>query len=225
MKRAIIIGAVLILTLNLSAEKVSVKKAMFYSALLPGWGQAYTQNYTKAGFFLAAEAGTYLAWFRLSKETDWAVDAYKDYAYNMVGIDLESNKDYYQLIQDNFSSDLYNASVERYARNVFLIIYNDPEGYEDYIATNFISEELSWDWENNKNWDRYKDLRYTKQNFEVYENFAVAALILNRLVSSVDAAIAARNVNRNIESKDFGSLNIAPDFAKSGMRISYEIKF
>ena len=162
---------------------------------------------------------------RLKQETDWASAAYKDYAENIVNAPQDSDKEYYQLIQDNFSSDAYNASVERYARNVYLIIKNDPEGYEEYLEKYKVPEEYSWDWENNKNWNRYKDLRYTKQNYEVYENFAVAALLINRLVSAVDAAVTAKKVNRNEDKHSLGKLNVTPDFIKDGMKVSYEIKF
>lgn len=219
------IAASLLLFVSISAREVSVKKAMLMSAIMPGWGQAYLDNYGKAGFFLTAEVGTYLGWMRLSQETDWAVAAYKDYAKTIVGAENDREKDYFQLIQDYFSSSQYNDNVERYARNVYLIIYNDPQGYEDYLSDYLISEEDSWDWQNRANWDRYKDLRYTKQNYEVYENFAVAALILNRLVSVVDVAVSGRRIQNGDKASALNNLQITPDFAKDGMRISYEVKF
>ncbi|MFO7896822.1 MAG: DUF5683 domain-containing protein [Candidatus Cloacimonadales bacterium] len=225
MRKFAIVAFSLLILASVSAQEISVKKAMLMSAVMPGWGQAYIQNYTKTGFFLAAEVGTYLAWARLSQETDWAIAAYKDYAQSMVGADPASDKEYFQLIQDNFSSSQYNDSVERYARNVYLIINNDPQGYDEYLENYLIPEEASWDWENRANWDRYKDLRYTKQNYEVYENFAVAALILNRLISVVDVAVSARRLDKGKAGSALNNLQISPDFAKDGMRISYEIKF
>jgi len=225
MKKILFTLLLLVVVFNLFAEQLSTRKAMLLSAILPGWGQAYAHSYTKSGFYLAAEVGTYLGWMRLRQETDWAVDAYKDYAESIAGVPEDRDKIYYQLIQDNFSSGEYNASVERYARNVYLIINNDVAGYENYMDTYQIPEEFSWSWDNDSNWNRYKDLRYTKQNYEVYENFAVAALIINRLVSAVDAAVTVKRINRNQSADKFGQLQVTPDFAKNGMKVSYEIKF
>lgn len=225
MKKIIITILLLVVVFSLFAEQVSVRKAMLLSAIVPGWGQAYAHSYTKGAFYLAAEVGTYLSWMRLKQETNWAIDEYKDYAESIANVPQDSDKEYYQLIQDNFSSEAYNASVERYARNVYLIINNDPNGYEEYLDKYKIPEEYSWNWENNRNWNRYKDLRYTKQNYEVYENFAVAALMINRLVSAVDAAVTAKRINRNEEKHSLGNLNITPDFVKNGMKVNYEIKF
>ena len=225
MKKIVLIITVFALSLNVFAKEVSVKKAMFFSLILPGMGQAYAQSYSKTGVFVAAELATYLSWMRLSKETDWAIDAYKEYAFSISGVPKDRDKIYYQLIQNNFSSELYNEGVIRYARNVFLIINNDQTGYEEYLGNFMIPEEYSWDWQNDDNWSKYKNLRYDKQNYEVYENFAVAALIVNRMVSMIDAAITAKRVNAGKDSSKFGQLNVAPDFAKDGMRISYEVKF
>ena len=216
---------ILAVSLNIFGKEVSVKKAMLLSAIMPGLGQAYAHNYSRAGVFAAGEVAIRLSAERLKKETNWTIDAYEDYAYSIAGVSGSKDDAYYQLIQENFSSEIYNDSVERYARNVYLIINNDQQGYRDYLENNLISEENSWDWENRDNWNEYKDLRFTKQNYVVYENLAVAALIINRLISMVDAAITAKKANVGELEKDLGELQVAPDFTRNGLRILYEIKF
>jgi len=86
-----------------------------------------------------------------------------------------------------------------------------------------IPENMTWDWENNKNWNRYRDLRRDKQDYEIYANFALAAAILNRIVSVIDSAISIKNFNKH--NNILSNLSIDPDWKNRGIRINYEYKF
>ena len=100
---------------------------------------------------------------------------------------------------------------------------NDPQSYEEYLEKYLIPEDMEWDWENNKNWYKYKDLRHVKQDYEIYSNFTLAAAILNRIVSAIDSALSAKKLNE--KGKYLGKLSFQPDWNKKGMIINYEYKF
>jgi len=223
MKKTILILLLFSLSLSVLGKDVSVKKAMFYSALVPGLGEMYTQNYSKGAIFLAAETAVIFSYLRLQNERDWAINSYKQYALNVAGVPTDRDDSYYQLIQNYMSSEEYNDEIIRDARNYFLIYNTDPEGYEEYLEENLIPEENSWHWNSNNEWINYRDLRLKKQDYEIYANFALAAAILNRIVSVIDSAVEARKfklINQNI-----GKLTVSPDWKKRGMKIKYEYRF
>ena len=213
----------LIISFNLFSQQLSAKKAMLYSAILPGLGEIYTKNPLKAGFFLGAEFAILFSYFRFKSETEWKIDSYEQFAYSITDIPKDRQDSYYQLIQDFISSESYNEGIIRDARNYFLIYKNDPLGYEEYLEKYLIPEDMEWDWETNKNWSKFYKLRRQKQDLEICANFAVAGLILNRLVSILDSAISAKKYNK--QNKYYGKLTVVPVWENKGLKIGYEYKF
>ncbi len=223
MRKFILALLLIILAVNLTGKEYSVRKAMLYSAIAPGLGEIYIQDYKKGAIFLTSEAAILFTYFRLKAETKWAVDSYKQFAFSVADVPKDQEDPYYQMIQDYISSDNYNEAIIRDARNYFLIYNNDPLGYEEYLENYLIPEDLSWNWENTKNWFKYRELRRNKQDFEIYTKFATAAAILNRIVSMIDSAVSVKKLNRN--GKYLGKLSFKPDYKKGGMEINYEYRF
>jgi hypothetical protein len=223
MKKAIFTILIIMFCLTIAAEEKSVRKAMFYSALLPGTGAAYNNNFNHAAVFWAAEAATIFTYFRLKSERQWALNSYQDFALSMVETPKNSPDWYYQLLQDFKSSDKYNESIIRDARNYFLIYLNDPVAFEEYLEKYLVPEDQAWDWETNRNWYKFRDLRRDKQQYEIYMKFAFAALFLNRFISIIDSAILTRQANKT--EHNLGSLQVYPDLVKAGVKIQYEINF
>ena len=96
-------------------------------------------------------------------------------------------------------------------------------GYEEYLEEYLIRNEDAWDWQNKKNWYKYRDMRRDKQNLEIYMKFAFAAAIMNRFISVVDSAILTKKFNR--EDHVYGYFQIRPDWEKIGLKLKYEINF
>ncbi len=225
MKRYIILLLLIILTTtSLSAgENKSAAKAMLFSAIIPGSGQAYLGSYTKSGIFLSTEILLLGTTLRLNQEVDWATDTYQIYAWNNAGVPLNNDKDTYQNIQDYISSDAYNAEMSHAAWRYYVLGYNDLDAYYEYVAENRIPDEDAWDWGNTEAWNNYKSYRQDKQNLEMYSNLAVAAVVLNHLVGIIDTALTAKNAKN--DHKLHGSIYIDPDIAKKGLRLGYAYKF
>jgi len=226
MKKIILLLLILSSLVALTAEDLSVKKGLLLSAITPGLGQLYSGEYTKSGIFLSAEIAVIFSYFRFQAEKEWSINSYQKFAHNTVDVPKNSDDNYYQLIQDYISSEDYNSGVESYARNVFLCInspYFNPESYYAYLDKYLIPSDMAWNWQNNKNWNHYKTLRRKKQDYEIYANFAIAAAILNRLVSIIDSAITINKINR--ENSFLNNLDFQPDWKHKGIKISYEFKF
>lgn len=225
MKKMILTILLITLLVSLSAQEKSLRKSIFLSALAPGLGELYLGEYTKAGVFLGTEIAIIFSYFRLKDETSWAKQSYKDFAYAKAGVGKDNSDSYYQLIQDYSSSTEYNNSVINYARNVYLSAnspYYDPASYYTYLDTYLMPDNMQWDWENDLNYKKYQQLRRDKQDMEIYANFALAAAIINRIISVIDTAISARKIKKSTLIGDF---SVKPDFNKKGFKLSYEYKF
>ncbi len=225
MIRKTVLALLLLLLLCTMAaqEKVSVLKAMALSAVLPGAGDLYMGNYQKGAAFLSAEVIIWLAYLRLDQERDWAIESYQDYADAYAGVPKGQDDDYYQRIQNYYSSEEYNDDVIRDARNYYLIYNNDQEAYQEYLSNYLIPEEEAWQWENDSRWSEYKKRRNRKQDMEIYSNFALGAAILNRVVSVIATTASARKHNRAVRM--LKNVSIEPDLQNNGIRLNYAIHF
>ena len=183
-------------------DKVNVTRAALYSLLLPGAGQWYAGERSRAGIFLAGEG---IAWAAFGYfETLGAVkrNDYKAYARANAGIDPEGKDDeFYRILSFYSSREEYNSAGR--------IIAPSRPYYPDV-------EYWDWQWRSEANLTEYRDLR--NQSNEAFNRgkFAIGALILNRLVAAVDAWRTARSVNRaarmemsewkfKVKGKPFGS--------------------
>ena len=224
MNRRVLFAALLLAAVvSVNAQTKSVKKAALLSMILPGAGEIYTENYKKAVFFMSTEVIILMSYGYVNSEVDNSIDTYKMFAGEYAGSDFDQSDDYFQIMHDNFSFDEYNANIERRARNYYLLYKNDTAEYQKYLDNNLLSENNRWEWENEGKWLEYRDLRKDKQNIKIVSNFLVAAVLLNRLVSTIDAVTSAKKFN--ISQRKTSRIYVKPDFRNKGIRLHYEIKF
>jgi len=198
----------------------SAFRAMAMSAVLPGAGQAYLGQNTKAGIMMTADMLAIFSLYRFTKEINGLTDDFKVFAYSNAGLRRGVSDDIYRLAHNWRSSDAYHDAMRLWARDLFLIILNDPESYARAIEVNSLSPEDSWDWDHDAYFWHYRSIRRDRQNFEIYRNFAVGAMIVNRLISTIDSVIFANRLN-NSNAQLFSM----PDFDRKGMALFYEVKF
>jgi len=199
---------VLILSTSLSmlySQEKSTAKAALYSAILPGMGEMYLGDRTRGSIFLGAEILIVLSYFRLNQEVDWKTNSYMHYAHRYADVPFGSDDDYYRLINNYVSSDVYNADIERYYRNRYIVYEYNPELYNLYRNRFLITGDDAWDWENRSNWLKYRDLRQDKQ------------------ISVVDTALLARRNKRT--TNGLSNIRIEPDLNRIGYSVHYEFKF
>lgn len=222
MKKIITILILCCLLLPLAAEK-SAAKAMLFSAIIPGSGQAYLGSRTKAGIFFTTELLALGATLRLNNEVSWAEDSYEQMAYSNAGLPLDSSKDIYQKAQNYISSADYNHQMQEDAWAYFVLANNDLESYYAYVELNRIPESESWDWVTNTNWQQYKDKRRYRQDMETYSNLALAAVVVNHIIGLIDTALLRAELLK--EKTQIGNFYLDPDFKKKGVKIGYVYKF
>ncbi|MDY6915834.1 MAG: hypothetical protein SVM86_05935 [Candidatus Cloacimonadota bacterium] len=219
MQKILLIFLLLTITISGFAE-ISTGKAVLFSLVVPGSGHIYMKNYNKGGIYLGMDLAIILSYFRLDAEKKWKIDSFHHIAEQSAGLNPNSSDRIYQNAQNYISREEYNNEIIQTARNYFLIGLEDQEAYEEYLNTNLLPEENDWHWDNSRDWEKYKDLRRDKQDLEIYSNFAIAATILNRIVSTIDAMVTSKQIKEKLDN-----VKIEPNLRKNGLQVSYEIQF
>jgi hypothetical protein len=224
MRRYVVVLIVLltVLSTNLFSEQVSSRRAMLYSALIPGLGEYSQGNTTRGSVFMTVEVLTILAYLRLDKEIGWKQKTYENYAYVYANVPKGSLDSYYRFIGQYQNSDIYNSEWDMYLRNRFLIYENDPETYRYYRDQILITGDEEWDWGSSEKFYRYRELRKEKQQLDIYINFTIGAAVLNRLISVIDTAIISKGTKGD---NTLSNLKIIPDPLRQGHSLVYEYKF
>jgi hypothetical protein len=159
----------------------SVILAITYSILLPGMGELYAGNYSSGKYFTIADGvfwGTYIG---MNQYSNWQKDRYHSFAVSNGGVNLAGKDDgYFTNIGIYTDINEYNDDMSR--NGDFNKMYNTQLDY--------------WKWTGN---DR-KTYRAMWTAGELAHNnlrFVIGALVLNRVVSAINAARIAAAFNRN----------------------------
>ncbi|RLC48277.1 MAG: hypothetical protein DRH57_02485 [Candidatus Cloacimonadota bacterium] len=221
----IILALVLIFSLCYAEQKKSIKKAILLSALLPGLGEYYAKNTSNAIIMGSAETLIWLSYYKIGKEIDLAEKDYIKFAHYYADISANDfSEEYLQDIQDFYSSDKYNSELKNYAR--YLYDGNiTGDDYNNYVKKNGYYNQYSWEWDTVDHWNSYQDLRQRKKELEILSKFTIGAVIINRVVSIIDAARSVSKYNKQISEKNNVSINFKMDVFKQNIKLEFCKKF
>jgi len=210
--------------INNPSPPKSTRTAAMLSAVLPGTGQLYYGKQTKAGIFLATDIIVLGSFFRFQREKISAIDSYKQYAYVYAGLKKGSSPEFYRLAENYSSSEAYNDMIELNGRNYWLYYASETDfdayaEYQEYVNQYKIPTQDGWEWQYESQRHKYIDIRFEKQHFELYQNLAFGALLLNRVISVLDTIIFSDKPDKAY------SLYSVPDYDGKGIRLFYEYKF
>jgi len=171
----------------LDSEKKSVGLGIVYSLLLPGMGELYADAYSVGKYFTIADGLLWGTFIGMNAYSNWQEDSYKSYAASEAGVINDANKDedYYANIGDYTSVYTYNEqkALER----------NFDEMYDE--QTNF------WKWNSTDERRTYRDMWNSSETASNGIRFVVGGLILNRLISAINAARLVSAYNNKLEEE------------------------
>ena len=171
----------------LDSEKKSVGLGIVYSLLLPGMGELYADAYSVGKYFTIADGLLWGTFIGMNAYSNWQEDSYKSYAASEAGVINDANKDedYYANIGDYTSVYTYNEqkALER----------NFDEMYDE--QTNF------WKWNSTDERRTYRDMWNSSETASNGIRFVVGGLILNRLISAINAARLVSAYNNRLEEE------------------------
>ena len=167
-----------LISLSYSQLTQNIDKNAFKSLIIPGWGQLELEEQKRSRNFLILEACSWLSFLGSSYANNWYIDDYMSFGTYHAGIDLNTINDselslliVHMSQYDNMYE--FNETMERQRR------FNDT--YPDI-------PKYQWDWDSKESRKNFNDLRVKSSNAKKINNFTVAALIVNRIVSFIDVA-------------------------------------
>ncbi|MDR0306350.1 MAG: DUF5683 domain-containing protein [Chitinispirillales bacterium] len=234
-------------------EYRSPRLAMLLSLLVPGLGQAYSKSYVKAGAFGAAELaaiGTAVYFNSAGKSKKREAHKFADQRFS-----VDSLKRYDKSMRDGFTNanlplpydttlyddDFYDAADKKqtYYYERIREKYMTP-GWIDF--TPGIDEVESWINENSKfgdEWFGYSNfqakynsmMKDSKSRYDAV-NYTLYAILINHIISAIDAGFTAMAYNSHLLGKDksvWNRLSVEQQYVFTGSEtapgIALKVKF
>ena len=168
-----------------NSEKKSVGKAFFLSLLLPGSGESYLEkkNYTK--FFFSIETLCWGLYAANKFRVKWKKEDFKNFAVQHANINRNGKDDQYW-IDLSFSDNIY--------------AHNEKKQKERYIDAIYEVNDLNyWQWDSQENRFYYDHMRVESRKVERRDVYIIGGIVLNHIVSAINALRLARKYNRKIK--------------------------
>lgn len=166
-------------------KKKSVALAAIYSLLLPGMGELYADGFSSGRYFLIAEGVLWLGYATLDIYGNVLRDDARAYAVSRAGVNPAGKDDQFYIDIGNFLNITeYN---EKQLRD------REPEKLYDLNAG------YAWRWESDAARAEYRAQRISSETMYNNRNFVVAAVIINHVLSAINAGRSAMAYNRGLE--------------------------
>ncbi|MBU1095776.1 MAG: hypothetical protein CVV23_10525 [Ignavibacteriae bacterium HGW-Ignavibacteriae-2] len=182
--------------LQTSSGKKKSGVAILYSILLPGMGELYAGDYSLGQYFTAADGVLWAALFGFNIYGNNMMDNYKGFAVSTGGANVKGKNDKYFADLGNYLDiDQYNR-LKELDRNFSEVYYSDS---------------YYWKWADQAERKEYRKMWKSSENAFNNVRFAAGALILNRIVSAINAVRLVSRHNRNIAEETSWNLNFGLD--------------
>ncbi len=170
-----------------AAERVKKKVglAAIYSLLLPGMGEWYADRFSTGKYFLMAEGGLWLTYAGFQLYGDALRDDARAFAAAHAGVAPAGKSEQYFVDLGNFLTlEAYNEKQLR-----------DREPERLYSA----AAGYGWNWDSDAARAAYRTQRVGSDNVYNNRKFVIAAVLLNHVVSAINAARAAVAYNEELD--------------------------
>ena len=177
-------------------QRKSPALAILYSVLLPGMGELYAGRYDSGKYFTIAEGVLWGTFTGFELYGNWQANNYKSFAVSNGGVNLAGKgSDYFATIANYQSITDYNKAMN--LQGAYPLVYN--------------TTTLYWNWGNDNQRTTYKSMWTSSE--QAYNNvrFVVGAMILNRLISAINAVRFVSAYNKSLSQpvgKNQGDWNL-----------------
>lgn len=166
--------------------KKSVGLAVLYSLLVPGMGELYADGFSSGKYFLIAEGALWLGYAAVEIHANDMRNGARSYAVAHAGVNTTGKDDDFFVDIGNFMTvEEYNEKRLR-DREVGRL-YDPLAGY-------------SWRWDADASRLAYKDQRIASEDMYNNRKFVGIAILVNHIVSAINAARCAISYNRSQEA-------------------------
>ncbi len=168
-----------------SAERKSIGLAAVYSLLLPGMGELYVDRYDMGKYFTIAEGALWVGLAGVNLHANSMQDDARRYAAEHAGTPFTGKNDQYFVDISNFNTI--------YQFNEQVLRDRNPQKLYDPMSSDY------WSWDSDANRNLFRDQRVAADKMFNNTRFVVAAIVVNHVVSAINAARLAFSHNRNID--------------------------
>jgi hypothetical protein len=172
--------------LNDVKTKKSAGVAIIYSLLLPGMGELYAESYDSGIYFTIADGVLWGTLIGMNVYGNWQKNRYIEYAQANAGITT------------NFKNDTYYATIGDYSD---INVYNDEKAFEGNFSEMYNTEFYFWKWNSTEQRRTYRSMWTSSEQTFNDVRFVVGALILNRLVSAINAVRLVSKYNNSLDQE------------------------
>jgi hypothetical protein len=171
---------------NISLEKKSVGLAALYSLVLPGMGELYADRYDIGQYFTIIDGALWITLAGFNIYGSQQRENYKSFSQSFAGVNINGKN-------DQFFADIgaYN-SVED---------FNNQKLLDRDFENLYNSKTHFWKWESNNRRIEYKNTWTSSENAFNNIKFVAGALVLNRLVSVINAIRLVSSYNKSLENE------------------------
>ena len=167
-------------------QKKSAGLAIVYSLLLPGMGELYADAYDSGVYFTIADGVLWGTYIGMNVYGNWQKDRYISYAQNNADMTTENkDDDYYATISEYLSIDQYN----------------DQKAFERNFDEMYNTEQYFWKWNTSEERKTYRDMWVSSEQTLNDVRFVVWGLLLNRVVSAINAVRLVSRYNNNLSQE------------------------
>lgn len=192
--------------------KKSMWKAAGLSALVPGAGQYYLGHRGKARAFFGVETAGWIGFASYQIYSHWKKDDLIRFARERANARLEGKSD------DFLDLVGFYPSIRDY--NTLGRVYDPERPYLDDSPDNH------WQWQTEEDRQAYRTIKNRSREAHRRAQFMLGAVIVNRIVSVIDAVRSARKKERTVDetfssvSESRVHLTLDPNSARQQVRLS-----
>jgi hypothetical protein len=165
--------------------KKSAATAVLYSLLLPGMGELYADGFDEGRYSLIAEGGLWLTYASFQQYGSWIRNDARNFASSHAGAAISGKDDQYFVDLGNFN-DTYEYNEKQLRDRELEKLYDANAGY-------------FWKWDSDESRREYRSLRVSSERVLNNSKFVVAVIVVNRIISAVNAARLVRLYNKRSE--------------------------
>jgi hypothetical protein len=189
------------------------KRALFFSALIPGTGELYARSYIKAGAFFLAEVAAWTIYGSYTKKGQNEEKKYQQYA------DVHWDPEIWKQWKQNYTGTLDDAhagTMEKYLSGdetattrqqyyemigkypAFYIGWDFAKYYENQFFNEISMDSIEVIQQNSKDIGKYMDMRDKSNKLLRLARTATNYVIVNHILSAIDAAWTAKRHNNKL---------------------------
>jgi hypothetical protein len=179
-----------------SASSKSGMLAAVYSLLVPGLGEWYVGDLSSGQYHLMSEGSLWLVYGGMRTYSSWIRNDAHAYATQHAGASFAGkDADYDANIGDYVNTEDYNQEMLR---------------NRDYDKV-YSSQAFFWQWQNAEQQASYRAQRIQADKMKNNAQFAIAGMVINRVISVFGAVRAAARYNREHDAASRIDLNVTPN--------------